>query len=460
MQKQLFFKLISIGFLTLLLLIPLGLIEGVIAARKHRQVEVEQTIAASSAGAQTLIGPVLLIQYTERVFTRTKDDKGKEQVTATDHDRRAIFTPASLDVKANATTGEKYKGLYKALLHTTKGRWRANFNVPANLGLSVDPSLIKVRDGFLVFGVSDPRGLLGRPTITWNGERREAGSGTYLSSAPNGLHANLGRWEAATAVNAEASVDLELLGTSSLAFAPVGQETSVTLQSPWPHPNFLGDFLPRDHSIGSEGFSARWGVTNFATNNDTLLRGDSAVGLFLREYAQDTLHAPRAGRGFDTFGVKFIEPVNVYLRAERAVKYGVLFVALTFAAFFLLEILKSLRIHALQYGLVGLALAVFFLLTISLSEHIAFGWAYFAASIACVGLLTFYIAHVLKSALRGVAFGALFGLLYTVLYGLLLSEDNALVLGSLLLFVALAAVMILTRKVDWYHLGSPEPEKA
>jgi inner membrane protein len=407
-----------------------------------------------------LIGPVLIVPYTERVYTRTKDDKGKEQVTATDHDRRAIFTPVSLNVKATAATSEKYKGLYKALLHTTKGNWRAQFEVPVNLGLSADPSLIKVRNGYLAFGVSDPRGLLGRPSITWNGERREAGSGTSLAAAPNGLSANIGPWDAGKAVKGEASVDLELLGTSSLAFAPIGQETLVTLQSPWPHPNFLGDFLPRDHSIGPNGFTARWSVTNFATGNDNLIRGDSAVALVLREYAQDPHHAARSGRGFDTFGAKFIEPVNIYLRAERAVKYGILFVALTFAAFFLLEVLKSLRIHALQYGLVGLALAVFFLLTISLSEHVAFGWAYLAASIACVGLLTFYISHVLKSARRGLAFGALFGLLYAVLYGLLLSEDNALVLGSVLLFVALAAVMILTRKVDWYHLGSPEPEKA
>ena len=147
--------------------------------------------------------------------------------------------------------------------------------------------------------------------------------------------------------------------------------------------------------------------------------------------------------------------MNIYLQAERAVKYGVLFVALTFAAFFLIEILKGVAVHPLQYGLVGLALATFFLLIVSLSEHLAFGQAYLAASLACVGLMTFYISHVLKSRARGLGFGALFGLLYLALYGLLLSEDNALVLGSLLLFAALATVMVLTRKVDWYRLGEP-----
>lgn len=460
MQKILFFKLLSVGLLALLLLIPLGLIENVIAARQHRQLGVEQTIAASSAGSQTLIGPVLVIPYTEKMITKTHDEKGKEQTTITEYDRRAVFAPATLDVKAVTTTDTKYKGLYKALVHTTKGRWRTHFEVPANLGLAIDPKLITPRTAFLAFGVSDTRGLLGQPVITWNGERREAGPGTYLPSLAQGLHADIGIWNAGSATNGEAVADIELLGTGSLAFAPVGQETNISLQSPWPHPNFLGDFLPRERAIGADGFTSKWSVTRFATANDALLRSDNPVTMFLREYAQGAPHVAQGGRGFDTFGVKFIEPVNVYLQAERAVKYGILFVALTFAAFLLLEVLKSLRIHALQYGLVGLALAVFFLLTISLSEHIAFGWAYLAASIACVGLLTFYIAHVLKSAVRGLSFGGLFGLLYTVLYGLLLSEDNALVLGSLLLFVALAAVMILTRKVDWYHLGSPEPVKA
>lgn len=460
MQKHLFFKLLSVGVLALLLLIPLGLIEGVIAARQHRQSDVEQTIASSSAGPQTLIGPVLVIPYTERVFTKTKDDKGKEQTTISDRERQAVIAPTSLDVQAATTTDTKYKGLYKALVHTTKGRWRARFDVPAHLGLAADPKLITPGTAFLAFGVTDMRGLLGQPAITWNGAKLEAGPGTFLPALAQGLHADIGRWDDARAVSAEATVDLELLGTGGLAFAPIGQETSVALASPWPHPNFLGDFLPRDRAISADGFTAKWGVTRFATSNDSLLRHDAAVTMHLREYAQGVQHATHGDRGFDTFGVKFIEPVNVYLQAERAVKYGILFVALTFAAFFLLEILKSLRIHALQYCLVGLALAVFFLLTISLSEHIAFGWAYLAASIACVGLLTFYIRHVLKSAARGLAFGALFGLLYAVLYGLLLSEDNALVLGSLLLFVALAVVMILTRKVDWYHLGSSEPTKA
>jgi inner membrane protein len=156
----------------------------------------------------------------------------------------------------------------------------------------------------------------------------------------------------------------------------------------------------------------------------------------------------------EAFDVSFIEPVNIYQKAERAVKYGALFVALTFAAFFLFETLKDLRIHPLQYGLVGFARAVFFLLLVSLSEHIMFLHAYLIASAACVLLIGYYLVHVLGSWRRGVAFGLKLTLLYGALYGLLLSEDNALMLGSLLLFAALAVFMVLTRGIDWYQLGA------
>jgi inner membrane protein len=153
--------------------------------------------------------------------------------------------------------------------------------------------------------------------------------------------------------------------------------------------------------------------------------------------------------------VAFIDPVNVYLMAERAVKYGILFVALTFAAFFLTEILMRRSIHPLQYLLVGLALAVFFLLLIALSEHIRFTLAYATSGAACVALIWTYLAGALGSRSAGAAFAGGIGLLYAVLYGVLQSEDNALLMGSLLLFAALAAVMLATRHLDWYRIGAP-----
>ena len=149
-----------------------------------------------------------------------------------------------------------------------------------------------------------------------------------------------------------------------------------------------------------------------------------------------------------------MDPVDVHTQADRASKYGILFVVLTFTGFLLFELVRQLRIHPLQYLMVGLALAIFFLLLVSLSEHIAFWKAYLVSTLACIGLQAVYLAHVLGRWTRGLGFAALLGLLYGALYGLLVSEDNALLMGSLLLFGLLALAMVFTRRVDWYALGS------
>lgn len=434
MQKSLAIKLLSVTVLIFLLLLPLKLIEGLISARQHRQAEVEQTIAASAAHAQTATTPFLVIRYIEHVTTESWDEPLKRYRTVvTPHPRLAVFTPTEAKLDVTTDTEARYKGLYKAQVLKSEGRWRLRFDVPAMLGTSLKREAMEQQEAWIAIGLSDARGIIGAPEVKWRGVERPVRPGTEVPGLVHGLHAPLGAWPDQTAQSVEASVKLNWIGTSTLNFAPLGQRTQVTLQSPWPHPNFLGSFLPVDKSIGDAGFRATWDVTHYASQNDRLLKTSSPT--------------------LESFGVRFIEPVNIYLQGERAVKYGLLFVVLTFAAFFLIEVLKSVSVHPLQYGLVGLALATFFLLIVSLSEHLAFGLAYLAASIACVGLMTYYISHVLKSRARGLGFGALFGLLYVALYGLLLSEDNALVLGSLLLFAALAAVMVLTRKVDWYRLG-------
>jgi inner membrane protein len=160
------------------------------------------------------------------------------------------------------------------------------------------------------------------------------------------------------------------------------------------------------------------------------------------------------GETLDALEVRLVDPVNVYSQADRATKYGVLFVVLTFVGFALFELIRRLPIHPLQYLLVGLALAIFFLLLLSLSEHIPFWQAYVVSAAACIGLQGAYLSHVLQSRARGFGFAAMLTVLYAVLYGLLVSEDNALLMGSLLLFGLLAATMWITRKVDWYALGA------
>ena len=439
LQKALLLRIASIAFLMLLLMIPLMMIGGIVGDRQQLQRQVEDTVAGSFAGSQRLVGPLLVIPYIEREIEISTDERGREHKRTIEHQRQVLFAPAQSSYDGAAEVDTKYKGIYKTLVYQTKGIWRATFEVPANFGLDINPSRITIGTAMLSFGLSDVRGLQGSPKIIWAGQEMTILNGTKLDALGEGLHVDLGNimLNAREARQFEATINMELAGLRSLAFVPVGKTNVVQLRSAWPHPNFGGRFLPQSKQIGEHGFTARWDVSHLASkNNDLVERGLKDAKLL------------------EAFDVSFIEPVNIYQQAERAVKYGILFISLTFAAFFLFETLKDLRIHPLQYGLVGLALAVFFLLLVSLSEHISFLYAYLVASACCVLLIGYYLAHVLRGWRRGAAFATKLAILYAVLYGLLLSEDNALMLGSLLLFFALAAIMVLTRRIDWYQIGT------
>jgi len=238
----------------------------------------------------------------------------------------------------------------------------------------------------------------------------------------------------------EFAFDLKLQGTEQLSITPVGRDSRVELTSGWPHPSFVGEYLPSSREVSAKGFKAQWQTSFFATNLE------EALADCVREDSCNALTARN-------FGVSFVDPVDQYLKTERAIKYALLFIGLTFAVFFLFEVLKRMAVHPVQYALVGMSLALFYLLLLSLSEHLSFALAYGIAATACVLLIGFYVSYVLHSALRGAGFGTLLALLYGMLFGLLGAEDYALLMGSVLVFGVLAGVMVLTRKLDWYGVG-------
>jgi inner membrane protein len=443
LQKSLLLRVFIIALLILALWIPLALVQGVVSDRQHLQRQVEETIATTSTGPQRIAGPLLIVPYVVSELVVTTDDKGREKTHWSNSNNHAVFLPEILDYNGDVGIEEKYKGLYKSLLYQTKGVWKARFNVPVNLGTGIDAKHATKRlipgKAYVAVGLSDVRGLRGTPQITWDAAAIEVSNNANWPALGDGLNASIGALDVSEAHLHDMTMQLDIAGTSMLSIAPLGKTTTVQLRAAWPHPNFGGRFLPTSKQIDEKGFVAKWEVSQLSSKNAALIIQPA------RADAQPTL--------LETFDVAFIEPVNIYLKAERAVKYGILFVVLTFAAFFLLETMKNLRIHPLQYGLVGLALAIFFLLLVSLSEHIPFLLAYLSASVACISLIAYYLSHVLGGAKYGLFFGASLTALYGVLYGLLLSEDNALVLGSLLLFVVLAVVMLVTRKFDWFKLG-------
>jgi len=468
MQKKLLMKVCIIAALMLLLCIPLLMIQATVHERMAYRDDAARSIAEDSVGEQTVIGPVLVIPYSEEVETRVVGAADEPPRVKTSTVRRLhLVYPDELKVGGNVGTERRYRGIHQVLVYNGQYDFSGVFTLPQAADLPRNGGAARITAvgrPYVSLPVADVRGVRAIPKISWNGALLEFGQGARLGAWQGGMHALLpadtlaAAGAAAAPAQARFSFKLNLAGMERQHFVPVGRNNVVALTSNWPHPQFGGRFLPEDRSVSGAGFTATWRVPSLASNVQLLLAAQAQESW--KGGAAPVPGSPAAGTAglagtqLDSFSVAFVEPVNIYSQADRASKYGLLFVALTFAAFFVFEILKRLPIHPVQYALVGLALALFFLLLLGLSEHVEFALAYLGASAACIGLLSYYLGYVLRDRWRGLAFGSGLILLYGALYGLLISENNALVLGALLLFAVLAALMVATRKVDWYQIGN------
>jgi inner membrane protein len=451
MQRTLLWKIALIGLVALLLQIPVEMIRGLIQERKQTRDAVLADIARGTSEAQRVIGPVLYVPWTRRSTeaTTTVDEGGHSRTVRKEKIERGqvALLPATLALEGTIDLQRKHRGIYQAHLFTLNATLRGNFVLPAGMTVAEGPGALEWGRALLVLGIHDPRGIRDGVQIDWDGRQPPLyPGGVEAAGVPNGIHADLGILPAGKAPGSvEFKIALSLLGTERLDIVPVGAATTVSLASAWPHPSFAGRILPDAGTrISGEGFAATWRSSHFATN--------------LAQLHQRCI----ASRQCDAFqqhslAVSFIQPVDLYQTVERSVKYGFLFIGLTFAAFFLFEVLQRLAIHPVQYALVGIALALFFLLLISLSEHLGFAAAYAIASCACVALIGYYVGHVLRSLRLGLMFAGALASLYGLLYVLLRSEDHALLMGSLLVFVCVAAAMVATRRLDWYAVGANLP---
>ena len=458
---RLLLKLMFVFGMTVAIMIPLLLIRGTISERQAYRAQAVDNIARSSAGAQAFSGPVLVVPYTEIVEVEEKNDKGEviRKVKRDGESGRWTFFPERLDVQGKLVPNTRRLGLHEVRVYELQALARAGFD--ARSPADDNPELPRrIGQPWLGYGIADVRGLAGTPQLRIDGREVPLEEG-FGSRDGGGLHVRLPTPLAGARLKLDTRLDFKLAGTEALALVPLARSNVFRLESAWPHPRFGGDFLPRQPGVSEKGFNAQWEVSSLASNAQAQFLAGKALPAMSsdRGYARaESGNTPAFDTaGIDAVGVSLVDPVNIYSQADRASKYGLLFVVLTFVGFFMFELIKQLPIHPVQYGLVGLALAIFFLLLVSLSEHVAFPWAYLTASVACIGLLGFYLSAVLRSAARGLGFAAMLATLYAALYGLLVSEDNALVLGSGLLFVILAAIMVITRKVDWDQLGTLRP---
>lgn len=451
----LFTKLAALTAVIFLLLFGLGLIEDVVRDRLRYRNITAQGVAENLAGPQTLLGPFIHSACVESWDMEI--GKGKERRMVEER-REFLLTamPEQLKLRSSAAMEERARGLHKVNVYNLKAHVTAQWGGSLS---SLQPksthkgSRMHCGAPIVMMAVGDARGIR-TAQLTMGEQTLPLKPGTFHPTYSRGVHAVLPESVRGQSAGLTTTLDLELVGTERLSLVPLGGNTEVQMSSGWPHPSFTGRFLPVEREIKDDGFSAQWRLSSLATTAQADIANGKRLCMESGENSAYQTQVSTSPDGCaDSFSVAFIDPVNPYSLSDRATKYGVLFIFLTFVAVGLFELMKKLRVHPVQYLLVGSALCSFFLLLVSLSEHLSFGISYAAAATACVLLLAYYASHILGGLARGMPLGAGIALLYALLYVLLQLEQTALVVGSVALFLVLAAVMVLTRKVNWYGLA-------
>jgi len=427
-------KLFLIGFLGLMLFIPLLRISFLVEERESRQQGTRREISQSWGEPQHLAGPVLSIPY-RRTLQNEKGGFFYRQETLQ-------VLPEDLSMDVNLDPQVRRRGLFEAVVYRAQVTLRGHHRLPDFKRFDIDPDGIRWEDARLTVGLGRLRGLDSSPSLDWRGQTLTLEAGQAEDAlVGEALSAPLG---APLAAGEEAPFELRmtLRGSDNIRLFPLGRESHASIRSPWPNPSFQGSFLPTSPKVSAEGFEATWTVPHFAR---------SVPQAFIAPLSPEAQQALTDA----AFGVDLLFPVDFYQLVSRCTKYAMLFIALTFGTFMLFELLADLRIHPVQYLLVGFALCLFYLLLLALAEHSGFDLAYLTASIATVGLLSGYSATVLHTRGRAVVLGVVLSGLYGLLYVLVQLQSYALLVGSITLFAALTAAMFLSRNIDWYALDRP-----
>ncbi len=432
-------KLLIIAALTVVMAIPLFLIQLALADREQTAAGAAADIAAGYGGAQVVAGPVLLLPYTIPI-TQFVDGKTVQTV----QHYTAVVLPEDLKFDVHAKTETRYRGIFPVPVYQAGVAIRATFDKASMTAWAPPDAQIDWKNASMAVLVSDAHGLADNVTLEVNGRAVpfEPGPGMSVSGAQYGEHpmqvaGMRAKLDLSEATDLKLGTRFTLRGTREFSVSPLGRRTVATIDSPWPSPSFFGAYLPTSREVGKGGFSASWTVPYLA-----------------RGFGQSFTDSSDAVQSLLTpaFGARFYQPVDHYQLVERSLKYAILFVALAFLMFFVVETVSRQRIHFVQYALVGVAQVLFYLLLLSVAEHVGFAAAYLIASGATIVLTSLYAISALAGKWRAVVLCAILTVLYALLYVILKSEDYALLIGSGVLFAALAGTMYFTRKIDWYRV--------
>lgn len=412
-------KMVVMGILTLLLFIPSLFIRELIRERGETQELAAQEVQQSWGNAQQITGPLLIVPFREVLRS------GDEPVTIVT--RHAYFLPNSLDVEGTVIPEIRYRGIYEVVVYRTELSYSGHFAGVDFSDWDVDSVLWD--EATVAVGITDMRGIEDSVTLHWD----ETSFAFDAGVEPQGvIESGIGTRVPDADKPHSFRFDVSLRGSHSLDFIPVGRETTVSLTSDWSSPSFGGAFLPDQRTVTDDGFSAEWQVLHLN-----------------RPYPQQWADST-TGIEDSAFGVTLLVGVDHYQKSMRAAKYALLVIALTFLAFFLVEIRYGKRAHPFQYILIGMALCLFYTLLLSLSEFMAFNAAYAIGGAVTTLTIVAYVKSVFSSRHLSTIAGGVLVILYAFVFLVLQLEDYALLVGSVGLFVVLALTMYLSRNVDWF----------
>ncbi|MBI34967.1 MAG: cell envelope integrity protein CreD [Flavobacteriales bacterium] len=440
LKNSLTIRLFTIGILILLLLIPVSMVESLIRERQYRQKESTREVSSKWGESQTIIGLVLTVPY--NTYNKVYDSENKKYKLIKSREY-AHFLPDQLNISGEVNPEVRYRGIYEIIVYNSKLNLTGNFSHPNFKEWNITEENILWNEAFVSLGLSDLRGLQNKVSLNWNGENFDFNPGIESNDViNNGISCRVPvKTEKSKGLTKNFSLELNFNGSSDLNFTPIGKSTNIKLTSPWKSPSFNGAFLPDNRNIHNKGFDAEWDVLHLNRSYPQSFRGTTR------------------GIHQSSFGVNLIVPVDEYQKSMRSAKYAVMFITLTFLLFFFVQVLNHIRIHPIQYIIVGLALCVFYTLLVALSEHIPFKFSYLISGISIVSMITLYANSIAKNRRLTALIGLILVLLYLFIYSIIQMQDYALLMGSVGLFLVLATIMYLSRKIDWYTI-SPNKNKS
>lgn len=419
-------KFVVVGLLTLILLIPAAMIKSLILEREQTRNEVIQEISSKWGNRQTLTGPILTVPY--KVYYKKNDGEIHYNV------HYAHFLPEKLDINGTLDPEIRYRSIYKVILYKSKVAFSGTFSRPNFDNWKIDNKHILWDEAFISMGIPDMRGIKEAIRINFNGKEHEVNPGTPSKDIiKSGISSLIDLSNDTNSEDYSFNFQIDINGSESIDFIPVGKTTNVSVNSEWITPSFNGAFLPDKRTIDKNGFIAKWTILHLNRN-------------FPQQWIDNEYSVANW-----SFGVSLLFSVDQYQKSHRSAKYAIMFIALTFLTFFFSEVLNKKRVHPIQYLLIGFALCIFYTLLISLSEHIGFSFSYLIGSIAIITMITAYSASVLKDKKLTVLVCLILIALYIFLFTILQLEAYSLLMGSIGLFIVMSVIMYLSRNVDWYR---------